>query len=54
MQHDLTKLAASVFLAHELGRPIRLPAMTARELGVLTRLLTHLETTARTATGLIH
>lgn len=44
MPLDLTKVAADVLQAHVVGRPIRLPAMTVRDLGVLTSLLRQLDT----------
>lgn len=46
MQPDLTKLAATVLRAHLEHRPIRLPAMTVRELGTLAGVLRQLETPA--------
>lgn len=48
MQPDLTKLAVTVLRAHLEHRPIRLPAMTMRQLGTLLDLLRQLETPATT------
>lgn len=39
MNHDLTKLAHEMRQCHERGKSWCLPAMTARELGILARLL---------------
>ncbi|MFT0549141.1 hypothetical protein ACMHYO_22725 [Allopusillimonas ginsengisoli] len=37
--HDLTKIADTVRAAHANHVPMRIPAMTVRELGILTLLL---------------
>lgn len=39
MNHDLHQLANAVRHAHHIGRPICLPPMTMRDLGILLRLL---------------
>lgn len=39
MNIDLTKLAAQMRSAHANGVPIRLPAMTGKDLGLLIRIL---------------
>ena len=39
MTHDLDNLAQTVWRSHFLGVSYRLPAMTAKELGILCRLL---------------
>lgn len=39
MNHDLHQLANAVRHAHHTGRPICLPPMTMRDLGILLRLL---------------
>ena len=39
MTHDLDSLAQAVWRSHFLGVSYRLPAMTAKELGILCRLL---------------
>jgi len=39
MTHDLDSLAQAVWRSHFLGTSYRLPAMTAKELGILCRLL---------------
>lgn len=43
MSLDLNKLATNVLRAHIEHRPMRLPAMSVRQLGVLARLLQQLE-----------
>lgn len=39
MTHDLDSLAQAIWQSHFLGVSYRLPAMTAKELGILCRLL---------------
>ena len=39
MTHDLDRLAQAVWQSHFLGISYRLPPMTAKELGILCRLL---------------
>lgn len=48
MTLDLTKVAAEVLHAHRIGQPIRLPAMTVRDLGMLMQLLRQFDTPATT------
>lgn len=43
---DLTKLAADMQHAHQVGLSMRLPAMTMRDLATLSQLLRQLDTPA--------
>lgn len=51
MKPDLTKLAEQMRRAHARGQSMRLPAMTFRELGILSRLL---ETPPASTSVLVH